>query len=272
LSRTKIQNTSIDPADFIFTVRFGDLELCSSRGILVGDAEIYFRLINTAWRWRMCNKHKLVLFDIDGTLLDAGGAGRRAFAAAFETSLGWKQDIAHINFAGATDLAVFRQLLRERGIESTPELESSYFSQLPLELQRALAETPAIVFPGVRSLLERLGDMDGVRLGIVTGNVESTAWVKLEHAGLREFFTFGGFGCDHADRVVICRQAMERGGLSEGLLFGDTPNDVKAALANGLTSVAVASKHFTVAELQTAGAHHVFENFSDTNAVLRLLS
>jgi phosphoglycolate phosphatase-like HAD superfamily hydrolase len=219
----------------------------------------------------MRTQKQLVLFDIDGTLLDAVGAGTRAFAAAFESSLGWKQDIGHINFAGATDLAVFRQLLHERGIDSTPELEASYFSQLPQELRRALRETPAIVLPGVRPLLERLVEMDQFKLGIVTGNIESTAWVKLEHAGLREFFTFGGFGCDHADRVVICRQAMERGGLSEGVLFGDTPNDVNAALANGLTSVAVASRHFTVAELRAAGAHYVCEDFSDTDAVLSLL-
>lgn len=219
----------------------------------------------------MKRARQLVLFDIDGTLLDAGGAGRRAFAATFESALGWKQDLEHISFAGATDLAIFRQLLRERGVESTLELESRYFAQLPTELHHALSETPPVVFPGVRPLLERLAEMDHFKLGIVTGNIETTAWVKLEHARLRDFFTFGGFGCDHADRVVICRQAIERGGLSRGILFGDTPNDVKAALANDLVSVAIATQHFSVEALMEAGAHYVFEDLSDTEAVLSLL-
>lgn len=219
----------------------------------------------------MKNKKQLVLFDIDGTLLDAGGVGRRAFADAFESALGWKQDVGHINFAGATDLAVFRQLVREHGMEPTAELEARYFDQLPRELRQALSHTPPLVFSGVRALLERLDALDHVKMGIVTGNIQSTAWLKLEYAGLRDFFTFGGFGCDHADRVVICRQAMGRGGLDEGLLFGDTPSDVNAALANGLTSVAVASKHFSVEELRSAGAHYVFDTFGDTDAVMTSL-
>lgn len=219
----------------------------------------------------MRNKGRLVLFDIDGTLLDAGGAGRAAFAKSFESALGWVQDLDHINFAGATDLAVFRQLLQERGLESTLQLEASYFAQLPQELHQALQQVPPRVFPGVRSLLQRLSEMDHLKIGIVTGNIEATAWVKLEHAGLREFFSFGGFGCDHVDRDVICRQAMERAGMSNGFLFGDTPNDVKAALANELTSVAVATKHFSMDELRVAGAHYVFEDLSDTDALLNLI-
>jgi phosphoglycolate phosphatase-like HAD superfamily hydrolase len=217
------------------------------------------------------HKPKLILFDIDGTLLDASGGGKTAFADAFESALGWKQDLAHVNFAGATDLAVFRQLLSERDMESTPELESRYFAQLPKELHRKLTEKPPVVFPGVKELLEQLVEIDHYRLGIVTGNIESTAWVKLEHAGLRDFFSFGGFGCDHADRVEICRQAILRGGVSDGILFGDTPNDVNAALKNGLTSVAVATKHFSVGELKAAGAHYVFEDLTDTAAILNLL-
>ena len=219
----------------------------------------------------MRNRERLILFDIDGTLLDAGGGGVGAFGATFESALGWKQDVAHITFAGATDLAVFRQLLKERGMESTPELEDQYFTQLPKELHRTLTETPPVVFPGVKELLEKLVAIDHFRLGIVTGNIESTAWVKLEHAGLRDYFTFGGFGCDHADRVEICRQAILRGGVSEGILFGDTPNDVNAALKNGLTSVAVATKHFAVEQLQATGAHYVFEDLTDTAAILQLL-
>lgn len=220
----------------------------------------------------MSNPEQLILFDIDGTLIDAAGAGGTAFGDTFETALGWKQDLSHVSFAGATDLRILRQLIRERGIEPTPELEAKYFEQLPKELDRALTKCPPIVLPGVRELLEALSAIKEYKLGIVTGNIEATAWVKLKHAGLRDFFTFGGFGCDDPDRVVICRHAMERGGRSNGVLFGDTPNDVNAALNNNLTSIAVATKHFTVADLKAAGAHHAFPDLTDTPAILKIIA
>ena len=155
---------------------------------------------------------KAVLFDIDGTLLDASGAGAKAFGAAFEPIFGWIPDLGAL-FAGGTDLDIFRRILNERGIESNAELESSYFESLAKFLDEALTEKPPRVLAGVSELLTRIADMSDFSLGIVTGNIEATAWLKLKHAGLRDFFSFGGFGCDHPNRSIICAEALKRGGI-----------------------------------------------------------
>ena len=241
-----------------------------------------------------------IFFDIDGTLLYARGAGRKAFRQAFDEALGWDQGVEHINFYGATDLDVFRRIAAERGETSTPEMEKAFFERLGFRLDEHLAETPPELFPNIGKIIpllsatalqhsasrscDRLSSEEvqnskhpgssGWRLGIVTGNIEATAKAKLKYAGLLDYFDPNGFGCgcDHPDRVEIARIALERAGNPKrAVLIGDTPRDVEAAKANGMVSIAVATGIFDFQALEKAGADHVFEDLTDTKRLLSIL-
>lgn len=214
----------------------------------------------------------LILFDIDGTLLYAPGAGRTAFAQAFKEAFGWNQTVEHINFYGATDLNVFRGICTERGVESTSEMEHAFFERLAPALETRLAESPPTLFPNVETVLRAVsGDWS---LGLVTGNIEATAWMKLRYAGIDHYFSFGGFGCTHADRAEIARQALKASGVERPdkvFLIGDTPSDVNAAKVNGFTAIAVATGGFDSRALEKAGADFVFEDLTDTGRVMGVL-
>jgi phosphoglycolate phosphatase-like HAD superfamily hydrolase len=248
----------------------------------------------------------LILFDIDGTLLHAPGAGRVAFARAFKEAFGWEQGVEHVNFYGATDLNVFRQICRERGVESTPDMEYAFFDRLAPALEERLTACPPVLFPNVENLLKRLTGMQynpprpslcsshpsgggellkspplegcpqgGVgcnwKLGLVTGNIEVNAWAKLRHAGIAGYFSFGGFGCTHADRAEIARQALKASGVERPgkvFLIGDTPSDINAAKANGLIAIAVATGGFDFQSLEKAGADFVFDDLTDTEKLM----
>jgi phosphoglycolate phosphatase-like HAD superfamily hydrolase len=214
----------------------------------------------------------LILFDIDGTLLHAPG-GRAAFAQAFKEAFGWEQGVEHINFYGATDLDVFRRICRERGVESTAQMERAFFERLAPALETRLAERPPTLFPNVGKILEILSK--DWTLGLVTGNIEATAWAKLHHAGIAHYFSFGGFSCAHADRAEIARIALRASGEERPakiFLIGDTPNDINAARANGFTAIAVATGGFDFQALEKSGADFVFQDLTDTGRVLDVLA
>jgi phosphoglycolate phosphatase len=214
-----------------------------------------------------------IFFDIDGTLLYARGAGRKAFRQAFDEALGWDQGVEHINFYGATDLDVFRRIAADRGEVSTPEMERAFFDRLGAALGKHLAEIPPELFPNVETIIPKLSAL--YRLGVVTGNIEATAKAKLKSAGLLSYFDEQGFGCgcDHPDRVEIARLALARAGNPEGaVLIGDTPRDVDAAKKNGMVSIAVATGVFDSKTLKDAGADHVFEDLTDFDRLLSIVS
>lgn len=231
----------------------------------------------------MAKEHGWIFFDIDGTLLYARGVGREAFRQAFDEALGWEQGVEHINFHGATDLDVFRTLCAERGETSTPEMEQAFFERLGPALDARLAGNTPEIFPNIGNILpllskgwknDRHPGSSGWKLGIVTGNIEATAKLKLKHAGLLEFFDERGFGCgcDHEDRVHIARHALERAGNPKrAVLIGDTPNDINAAKANGMVSIAVATGGFDFQALEKTAADHVFEDLTDTGRLLSIL-
>jgi len=228
----------------------------------------------------------IILFDIDGTLLHARGTGRAAFAQAFKEAFGWEQGVDHINFYGATDLNVFRGICVERGVEPTAEMERAFFERLAPALETRLAACPPEVFPNIGNILETLsnpwrnGDAPPSlcskdwKLGLVTGNIEATAWLKLRYAGLDRYFSFGGFGCTHADRAEIARQALKASGVAHPakvFLIGDTPSDINAAKVNGFISIAVATGGYDFQTLENAGADFVFEDLTDTEKVMAVL-
>jgi len=213
----------------------------------------------------------LILFDIDGTLLHAPG-GRAAFAQAFKEAFDWEQGVEHINFYGATDLNVFRGICVERGVEPTPDMERAFFERLAPALNSRLAVNPPTLFPNVENVLGEVSKH--WKLGLVTGNIEATAWAKLHYAGIAHYFDFGGFGCTHADRAEIARQALKASGIQHPekvFLIGDTPNDINAAKVNGFIAIAVATGGFDFQTLEKSGADFVFEDLTDTGRLMSIL-
>jgi phosphoglycolate phosphatase-like HAD superfamily hydrolase len=220
-----------------------------------------------------------ILFDIDGTLMDFHGAGRRSFVLALEKVFGWRDDIAYIQFHGNTDLNVLRQIFARHGAELTAAKQREFFAALAVELEQLAAGAASTRHPGVAELLAALAADDRVAVGVVTGNIESTARIKLKHVDLHHHFAHGGYSDDHADRAEIARHALQRlrATLPRGVDFsavwivGDTPFDIAAAHAIGARCLAVATGRSTVADLRAAGADAVLPNLADTATVLKTL-
>ena len=221
----------------------------------------------------------LVLFDIDGTLLDVHGAGRQAFSNALRTVFGWDDDLAHIRFAGATDLDLLRRIMGRHGQMPSPADEERFFQQLPLALEDTLQRTQVTLYPGVRDLLAILGKYPHVLVGLVTGNIESCARIKLERFDLHDHFMLGAFGHEHAERDQIAGLALMRAKqrlkpgqqIRRRFLIGDTPSDIRAAAAIGAVSIAVATGSHTLRELEEAGADHALRDLSQVESILKTL-
>ncbi len=217
---------------------------------------------------------RAVLFDIDGTLLVTGGAGGIAWQRAFEELHGVEANVADHTDAGMTDpeivKIVFREVLgREGSSEERAKAIAAYLKHLP----DAVAESGGYrVMPGVEDLLDRLIDQ-GVLCGLVTGNIEAAAHIKLARANLNRFFSFGGYGSDSPDRTELTEAALRRGELVSGdsiakeacIAVGDTPRDVKAGHGAGIRVIGVATGSYTVEQLRDAGADYVLVTVRDTS-------
>ncbi len=216
----------------------------------------------------------MVLFDIDGTLLDTHGLGRDAFIHGLAQVTGVQDDLSYVSFAGNTDLNVLDQVRAERGLTLTQADRQRIFGCIADELKRRLQEKPAREVPGARAFLECL-DEAGYIMGLVTGNIRTCAYLKLGSIGLDSFFGFGGFGDDHADRTEIARVALNEAknlghNILEGnsCLVGDTPYDVAAGVAIGLPVLGVASGRYDANSLQEAGAELVVPDLTRTDFLL----
>jgi phosphoglycolate phosphatase-like HAD superfamily hydrolase len=213
-----------------------------------------------------------VLFDIDGTLLVTGGAGGVAWQRAFEELHGVDADIAEHTDAGMTDpeiaAIVFREVIgREGDPEERAKAIAGYLRHLPDTVDESDRYR---VMPGIEDLLDRLID-GGLLLGLVTGNIEAAAHIKLARAHLNRFFSFGGYGSDSADRTEVTKTALARGALVSGgtladgacIAVGDTPRDIKAGHGAGIKVVGVATGSFKVDQLKQAGADWAITQVSD---------
>jgi phosphoglycolate phosphatase len=214
-------------------------------------------------------KRIAVLLDVDGTLIVSGGAGARSWLLAFDELYGIPADIGEFTDTGMTDPKVGRKTF-ESVLGRSPSDEE--FERLLERRQHYLHRTVAgsddyRVLPGVEDLLPRLID-EGYLLGLVTGNLEAAAHIKLHPARLNRFFSFGGYGSDSPDRNEVTRIALRRSALvygapvapAEAIVVGDTPHDVESAHAAGLECVGVASHEFDADQLRAAGADYVIES------------
>lgn len=215
-------------------------------------------------------KNILLLWDIDGTLLSAKGAGPQAFEKASEEHFGEAILLSSIDWPGATDYAIAYALLEKVGREVTREaaqgLVDSYLSNLPLLLE----STQAKANPGILELLEYFHRLEGVHQALLTGNVKQGADIKLGHIGVNHYFLFGAFA-DHSDhRNDLSRHALElaRRHLHEEWLpeqiyvIGDTPKDIECGRVIGAHTIAVATGHHSLRDLKAHRPSVAFESFA----------
>lgn len=212
----------------------------------------------------------VLLFDVDGTLLDTGGAGRRAVERAFDLRHGRADACDAISFCGMTDRAIVRDGLAAIGVHATAEAIDALLSIYLVELARELAATSRCrVLDGVEAALN-VGTRAGCAVGLGTGNIHEGAMLKLGRVGLADWFAFGGFGSDHELRSELLRVGAQRGAARLAVpldrcrvvVIGDTPKDVDAAHAIGAECLAVASGRFGVAELVACGPRWTFASLS----------
>jgi phosphoglycolate phosphatase-like HAD superfamily hydrolase len=220
----------------------------------------------------------LVLFDIDGTLIQSGRAGVRGMNLAFERLYGRERALEGVPVAGRTDRAIVSQVMSAIGVDPTDEeivrLRDAYFESLPAELRRSVAE-PSGVLPGVSGLIDRLDARSDVIVGLLTGNFHGGAVIKLGHFDLWHRFRLGAFGDAHLDRRALVPVAIERA-LDAGLgisrpeqivIIGDTPLDVDCARANGARSLAVATGLYDFATLGASGADLTVHTLEDVAGI-----
>lgn len=227
---------------------------------------------------------RLVLFDIDGTLVIAKGAGRRALGRALEGVYGTAGAIEGYDFRGKTDPRIVRDLMGGAGLapEVIREGLDACFEAYARGLVDEIGDGQCVtVLPGVAELVRRLDATESVLLGLLTGNIEEGARIKLAPTGLWPYFRTGAFGSDDADRRRLPSLAARRAQALTGIRFrpedvlviGDTPLDIECARAFGAVAVGVATGFHPYAELEAEGPDLLFENFADAEAVAaRLLA
>lgn len=226
---------------------------------------------------------RVLLFDIDGTLVSGDGAGRRAMEDAFAAVLGDAHPLTTFSFAGMVDPAIVRAGLRAMAIDPArhPELIAAVLDDYLARLPPTIAATPAFrLHAGVAALLDALGDRPGLAIGLGTGNLERGAEHKLAPLGVWERFAFGGYGSDSEDRAALLEVGARRGAARldaprehcEIVVVGDTPLDVAAAKAIGASCIAVATSVFTAEALRATGAELVVDDLTDPAALAQLVS
>jgi phosphoglycolate phosphatase-like HAD superfamily hydrolase len=213
----------------------------------------------------------VVLFDVDGTLLSAGGAGRRALERAFAAHCGTSTPLHDLRFNGMTDPGIVRAGLEQLGRPVEPRLVAAILEDYVGLLGDELARTAGFtVHAGVTSILDQLAGQSQVAVGLGTGNLRDGARLKLERAGLEAYFPFGGFGSDHEDRAELLRIGAARGvawlgkprELCRIVVVGDTPLDIAAAAAVDAASLGVATGGCTTDALRAAGATWAVEDLT----------
>ncbi|WP_285556000.1 HAD family hydrolase [Actinoplanes regularis] len=221
---------------------------------------------------------RLVMWDIDYTLLRGGGVAARAWKAAFTevTGVAWRETPI---FGGRTDLDICDGVFAAHGVtDCTPERFFARYVEIVETVRHEFAEQGALM-PGVREVLQHLGDRPDVVQTLVTGNVPAVAAAKVAAFGLAGSFDaeVGGYGTDDSVRATLVRRSMERARAKYGepfrpVVIGDTVHDVTAALANDAAAIAVATGATPAAELAAAGAHVVLPDLTDLEAAVRALT
>ena len=219
------------------------------------------------------NSRRLYLFDIDGTLLNSGGAGSAAMRQAFHRVFGIEDGFATVDFAGRSDLAIITDALAGIGlgdgdlVEAVRRFKRHYYRCLPA----MMVERRGTLLPGVKQLLEGLSEHTSNTLMLGTGNFRYSAGIKLKHFGIDTYFRGGGFGDRTGHRPSLVAQGIRAANRIAGkhgtvFVIGDTVHDVMAAKANDAIAVAVATGVVPRAALEVAGADLVLDTLEEALA------
>lgn len=237
------------------------------------------RLVTVSRRFGNIPRMKILLFDIDGTLIDSGGAGKLAMETALAAEFGVHQTTEGVPYAGRTDGAIIRDLLSYHGISATAAETDRFLTTYLRHLPDCLVQRTGRILPGVRSLLDSLASRDDVLLGLLTGNVAEGARRKLSHFQLDHFFRWGGFADGFVDRNDVARFAFceaarflgrEIGADHEVWVIGDTPHDVTCGRAIGAKILAVATGSHSTVQLQESAPDHVAPSLENVEQILSL--
>lgn len=221
---------------------------------------------------------KLILFDIDGTLLRVTRTGARLLRDVLGGHLGLEIVTDGVRFSGRTDIPIIREVLLASGV-APDEVERSLptvIAAYEAEALRFLTDGRVELLPGVKGLLDQLSSREDVVLGLLTGNIETLAYAKLRAGGLSDYFQFGAFGSDRENRYELPEVALERAFESTGhrfegknvVIIGDTEYDILCGRSLGVFTVAVATGHFDRAYLDSHQPDLLLDDFSDPNPLL----
>jgi phosphoglycolate phosphatase-like HAD superfamily hydrolase len=225
------------------------------------------------------NDRRLLLFDIDGTLITSGGAGEGALKDAMLECFDIDEDLSGITLAGATDALIARLLLEKHGLPVTAENSSALLESYLRHLPHRMPKHAGRLLPGIIELLERLKTHDEFALALLTGNLRRGAEIKLTHYSVWHYFEFGAFADDHHDRNELGHFARSRALDHHGIEFpaesiyviGDTPRDIECGRAIGAKTVAIATGNYSPAVLEEHRPDFVFADLSDTNVIVSAL-
>jgi phosphoglycolate phosphatase-like HAD superfamily hydrolase len=223
---------------------------------------------------------KFLLFDIDGTLIDSAGAGKRSLNISFNEMFGKADAFEGMSLDGKTDPEILREGMTRYGIPYSDETTAQFFDTYLDHLKSQMPEATGHVKQGIREALEALRLEEQHIIGLLTGNIECGAQIKLANFGLQSYFEIGAFGSDEEDRNKLVPVAVDKLYRSRALavdysncvVIGDTPRDIDCAKAYGALAIAVATGNYTVDALEKAGADMVFHDLSDTGAFLAALN
>jgi phosphoglycolate phosphatase len=224
----------------------------------------------------------VLLFDVDGTLVTTGGAGRRALERVFAHCFG-REDACSFRLDGMTDRAIVRTGLATIGISATERDIDWVLADYVRTLEEEVANvdpTQYRLHAGIQEALDAVRGRSDTALGLGTGNIREGARVKLSRVGIYDRFAFGGFGCDSEDRVELLRCGARRGAERLGgspeecrvVVIGDTPKDIAAAQGIGADSIGVGTGRFSAAELLASGATAAFDDLAVAGALDKLLA
>ena len=219
---------------------------------------------------------KFVLFDVDGTLVGVDGASSRSLNRALKELTGITTGFHGVSFAGKTDFQIIREGLVQSGFEGQSNLLNALMDRYLLYLPEELSAGKPHMKAGVMELLHTLQGLEDIFLGLLTGNVEETARLKLKPFGLNRFFPVGAFGSDAEERNLLLPYAVRRLRQSESIsvryqdcvVIGDTPKDVECAHVHGASAIAVATGPYHLEQLKEIEADFVVSDLSNTRQIV----